>query len=297
MTTSFSSLSKSLLLRKNLPSGVLDLHCIGTEYPKTLLLLVVGRVVDWVSLAQSVVHDGLSRKAAFVKVTHVMVGEEGPTNDGTVEWKGTMERFLNNHFEARLGSGKDVGSSTNGGHHNNHTTEFTGTLKSLASSQPRYVNVSRLEQTVAVWEFNGTLAKNVHLNCVVPCQWVAKEGSAEGSATTTTTTTKGNLLDGRIVGKFDRCCVNTKCPEVILPAIKHLLRPGGWLVVKYVGVVGAAMEEICTALQWTCHAVTTFLEVDERDDTKWTKVVEYLVVTPEQHKQGTLRLPSCPCCQ
>ena len=73
------------------------------------MLLVVGRVVDWVSLAQSVVHDGLSQKAAFVKVTHVMVGEEGPTNDGTVEWKGTMEQFLNNHFEARLGSGNDVG--------------------------------------------------------------------------------------------------------------------------------------------------------------------------------------------
>jgi len=288
-----------LLLRKHLPTGVLDLHCIDTDYPKTLLLLVVGRVVDWVSLAQSVVHDGLSRQAAFVKVTHVMVGEDGPTDDGTVEWKGTMEQYLNHHFEARVGSGKDVGSSSNGGHHNNHdihTTEFTGTVKALASSQPRYVDVSRLEQPVAVWEFNGTLAKNVHVNCVVLCHRVAKEGSVEGSATTTTTT-KGNLLDGRIVGKFDRCCVNTTCPEVVLPAVKHLLRPGGWLIVRYVGVVGAVMEEICTALQWKCHAVTTFLEVDERDDTKWTKVVEYLVVTPEQHTQAALRLPSCPCCQ
>ena len=311
----FSFLSMSLLLRKNLPGGVLDVHLPNLLFPKALLVLVVGSVEDWTAVASHAMLGGLCKEAAFVKITHVVVGAEASNEDGRTaaaaaaakekikmgehkdntptdsiisSWKKRTQLALKRHMEQGLKSNAvDTDAAVVAAA---ATLCFTGTLQTISSSQPRYVDVSLLKdvEQLKAWEFKGTVS--THTNLQVNC--FTSRGNGRSSTKEQTTV---DILDTRLIGKFDRCCVRTNAPHQLLPKLRNLVRPGGWLLVKVVGDDGAAMEEVCTRFKWKCHAVSTTCAVDEEN--RLIKIIEYLVVTPEQNGYATLRLPSCPCCQ
>jgi len=289
-------------------------------FPKSLMVLVVGCRKEWMELCREALRCGLCNEASFIKITFVeMLEGTAPTSKKKKKKKKNWEEELANELtllweeEQKKGmpaAGTTVGKQQQQQQQQQGPLRFISSLRSVKASQPKYVDVSVLENNVkdlSAIEFSASFA-NFYLSMFAAQQQQVGEERQEQQI----------VLDSRLIGKFDRCYLRTKSPALVLPKLRTLVRPGGWCIVRVTEDEEGSAEMIstCRDMGWSSHSVATTLvskeekekekEEDENGDcsdsddscnTRLFKVVDYLVVTPGRKGTPFLRLPSCPCCQ
>jgi len=271
-------------------------------YSKALVVLVVGTAEDWSSIGRYALKN-VCTTAAFIKVTRVVLADASDSNSysdnnsdscerstptstlpvrvagsskETVKWQLRAVREVTAQCEQALGVQNVVFS-----------------CQHRAVALPNYVDKEACQELskLQVWElsasnFLSTGSNVLHMNVYQ----------------------NGDVLDERLIGKYDRCWLKTTAPSMLLPQLKLLIRPGGWLIVSVEEITtvsnSTSMQDLCRTLGWKCHALSTTVvelsgrtgEVNEHQSIM-AKVIDWLVITPERNGCATLRLPSCPCCQ
>ena len=301
-------------------------------FPKSLMVLVVGCRKEWMELCQEALRCGLCDEASFIKITFVETLEGTAPTSKTKKKKNWREELANELtllWEEEQKKGMAAAGTTAGKQQQQQQQQqqqhqqqqqqqqqqqgrlrFLSSLRSVKASQPKYVDVSVLENDVkdlSAIEFSASFA-NFYLSMFAAQQQQVGEQREEQQI----------VLDSRLIGKFDRCYLRTKSPALVLPKLRTLVRPGGWCIVRVTEDEEGSAEMMltCREMDWSSHSVaTTLVSMEEKEkekdkdkngdclnsdnscDTKLFKVVDYLVVTSGRKGTPFLRLPSCPCCQ